>query len=45
MKTDHPTVEVLVCLCTFATFSSIAHKILDKVRMFSPCRHAVVLVA
>jgi hypothetical protein len=31
MKADHPTVELLICLCTFATFPAIAHKILDKV--------------
>lgn len=31
MKTDHPTVELLICLCTFATFPAIAHKILNKV--------------
>ena len=31
MKSEHPTVELLICLCTFATFPAIAHKILNKV--------------
>jgi hypothetical protein len=34
---DHPTVELLISLCTFTTFPAIAHRILDKVPAPTSC--------
>jgi hypothetical protein len=30
MKAEHPTVELLICLCTFATYPLIAQRMCDK---------------
>jgi hypothetical protein len=42
---DHPTVELLISLCTFTTFPAIAHRILDKVLNIASRIHPRLLSA